>query len=223
MSESGPESAEGPRIKKFIPKPRKVGTGFVTRQATNSERKPYDSERRPFNRDSGRSFERPSAETNRTSFTKPWDEERAGRIDPAARLLAADGEGEASSPVRIGSLRTYDSKPRFGGDRPSFSNKPAFGKSRFSGDRPSSRPSSGNDRPSFRRNDEGSSDTRSPRREFTPASLSTVQQSATPAATARAKPFQSPAPLEAANAKASPANPHSSAKVSRPRAPCPPR
>ncbi len=161
-SESGPESAEGPRIKKFVPKPRKVGTGFVTRQATNSERKPYDSERRPFNRDSGRSFERPSAETNRTSFTKPWDEERAGRR-PTARP-AADGEGKRPS---FGRKPAFGSKPRFGGDRPSFSNKPAFGKSRFSGDRPSSRPSSGNDRPSFRRNDD-SKDARPPRREFTP-------------------------------------------------------
>ncbi|MEI9977833.1 MAG: hypothetical protein WDN23_02330 [Edaphobacter sp.] len=126
------------RIKKFIPKPRKVGTGFVTKPRTNSEERPTPRERRPFTRDSSRSFDRP-AESARPSYTKPWDEERASRKPPA------DGEGK----------RPFTKKPAFGA-KPSFGSKPRFGESR---------PAFKSSRPPFRRS-EDSGESRPPRRDF---------------------------------------------------------
>jgi len=174
------ETAESPRIKKFIPKPRKVGTGFVTKPGRDSESAPTPRERRPFTRESNR--------PDRPSFTKPWEEEKADRLaaaksssevseDSAAtaapqaprtydRKPAYDREGKRPS---FGSKPAFGSKPSFG-SRPSFGNKPAFGsKPRFGSDRPSfksDRPSFG-DRPTYRRS-EGTTDSRPPRREYTP-------------------------------------------------------
>jgi 23S rRNA pseudouridine2605 synthase len=157
------ETSEAPaRITKFIPKPRKVGTGFVTKPGRNTEDSPTPRERRPFTRESNR--------PDRPSFTKPWEEEKADRIAAAQSPSNVQEDGEAGSRPR--SPRTYDRKPtsdRAGkrpsfGSKPSFGNKPSFGsKPRFGGDRPFSK----SDRPTFRR-DEGSSDSRPPRREFTP-------------------------------------------------------
>jgi hypothetical protein len=73
--------------------------------------------------------------------------------------------------------RTYDRKPASdrAGKRPAFGSKPSFGSKPY-GDKPSfgtkprfnaDRPSFKSDRPAFRRT-EGSSDSRPPRREFTP-------------------------------------------------------
>src|SRR5271154_6230100 len=64
-----------PRITKFIPKPRKVGTGFVTKPGRNTEDRPTPRERRPFTRESNR--------PDRPSFTKPWEEEKADRLAAA--------------------------------------------------------------------------------------------------------------------------------------------
>jgi 23S rRNA pseudouridine2605 synthase len=163
------ESAEpAARITKFIPKPRKVGTGYVTK----TDRTPEG--RRPFTRESNR--------PDRPSFTKPWAEEKADR---EARAAANPDETESTP-------RPYVRKPSFDregkrpfGAKPAFGSKPAFGgKPRFgSGDRPtfrrdassgdsrpprrdSDRPSYSSDRPSFRRTSEG--DARPPRREYTP-------------------------------------------------------
>ena len=70
------ETAEAPaRITKFIPKPRKVGTGFVTKPGRNTEDRPTPRERRPFTRESNR--------PDRPSFTKPWEEEKADQIGRA--------------------------------------------------------------------------------------------------------------------------------------------
>jgi 23S rRNA pseudouridine2605 synthase len=173
------------RITKFIPKPRKVGTGFVTKPGRGSEDSPR--ERRPFTRESNR--------PDRPSFTKPWAEEKADRLAAAQASSNPSADGD-SAPAQQNSSRTYDrkpsydregkrpsfgSKPSYGskpsfGSRPSFGNKPSFGgKPRFGSDRPSSsrpsfggdRPSFGSDRPNFRR-DNDSTDSRPPRREFTP-------------------------------------------------------
>jgi hypothetical protein len=88
-----------------------------------------------------------------------------------------EGDADADSPRKA--PRTYDRKSSFdrAGKRPPFASKPSFGgkpsfgsKPRFSSDRPSfksDRPPFKSDRPSFRRS-EGSSDSRPPRREFTP-------------------------------------------------------
>ncbi len=157
------ETAEAPaRITKFIPKPRKVGTGFVTKPGRNTEDVPTPRERRPFTRESNR--------PDRPSFTKPWEEEKADRLAAAQSPSNVQEDGEAGT--RPKTPRTYDRKPssdRAGkrppfGSKPSFGNKPSFGsKPRFSGERPPFK----SDRPTFRRN-EGSRDSRPPRREFTP-------------------------------------------------------
>jgi 23S rRNA pseudouridine2605 synthase len=193
------ESAEPKaRITKFVPKPRKVGTGFVTKPGRNSEDKPADRERRPFKRDASRppfekKFERKS------TFTKPWEEEKTARLSAAQRPSRTQDEGEAAPHSE--KPRTFDRKPAanregkrpFSGSKPfdrkpSFDRKPAFGsKPRFGskpgfGDRPSfktDRPSfksdrpSSSDRPPFRKDRptfrrEDSGDSRPPRREFTP-------------------------------------------------------
>ena len=152
-----PAPTEAPaRITKFIPKPRKVGTGFVTKPGRNTEDRPTPRERRPFTRESNR--------PDRPSFTKPWAEEKADRLAATQSPSRVREEGDADSSHKT--PRTYDRKPGSdrAGKRPPFGSKPSVGsKPRFS----SGRPSFKSDRPNFRRND-GSSDSRPPRREFTP-------------------------------------------------------
>ena len=147
------------RIKEFIPKPRKVGTGFVTRPGRNSEDRPTPRERRPFTRESGR-----------PAFTKPWEEEKAARL--AAAQSPSRVQDQADATPRPKPSHPYDRKPATDrkpsfdreGKRPPFSSKRPFGdKPRLTGDRPAFK----SDRPSFRR-DQRSSDTRPQRREFTP-------------------------------------------------------
>ncbi len=165
-----PEVADATRIKKFIPKPRKVGTGFVTKPGRNTEDRPTPRERRPFTRESNR--------PDRPSFTKPWEEEKADRLAAAKTPSNIQDDTDASRPARTydrkpafdraGKRPPFGSKPSFGskpyGSKPSYGDKPAFGsKPRFNSDRPSFK----SDRPAFRRT-EGSSDSRPPRREFTP-------------------------------------------------------
>jgi 23S rRNA pseudouridine2605 synthase len=163
------ETTEAPaRITKFIPKPRKVGTGFVTKPGrnTNAEDRPTPRERRPFTRESNR--------PDRPSFTKPWEEEKADRL--AAAQSPSDVQDDTAATPRSTPPRAYDRKPAFdkAGKRPSFGSKP-YGSKPF-GDKPSfgSKPRFGSDRPSFKsdrpafRRSEGSSDSRPPRREFTP-------------------------------------------------------
>jgi 23S rRNA pseudouridine2605 synthase len=173
---SDADSIEGtgeiPRITKFIPTPRKVGTGFVTKPGRNSANSPAPRERRPFTRESNRA--------DRPSFTKPWAEEKADRL-AAAQLpsnIPGDTEVTSSQPYkRSDELEARSNRnPSFEreGKRPSsskpFGSRPSFGsKPRFSSDRASSGPagsSFGGNRPSFRREND-SSDVRPPRREFT--------------------------------------------------------
>jgi 23S rRNA pseudouridine2605 synthase len=155
------------RITKFIPKPRKVGTGFVTKPGRNTpgrdtEDRPTPRERRPFTRESNR--------PDRRSFTKPWEEEKADRL--AAAQSPSNVEDDATATTSYPKIpRTYDRKPADrAGKRPAFGSKPSFGakssfgsKPRFNADRPGFK----SDRPAFRRN-EGSADSRPPRREYTP-------------------------------------------------------
>ena len=158
------ETAEGAeptaRITKFIPKPRKVGTGYITKPGHNSEGPATPRERRPFTRESNR--------PDRPSFTKPWAEEKADRL--AASQAPSTVEGESAAPPQD-APRSYTRKPSFDreGSRSSFANKPSFGtrpsfgsKSRLGGDRTSFA-----SRPTFRRDNEAS-DSRPPRREYTP-------------------------------------------------------
>jgi hypothetical protein len=171
-NETGSEgSGEGSRITKFIPKPRKVGTGFVARPDRGTPENKTQRERRPFNRESGR------PQMDRPSFNKPWEEEKTARL-AAAQSPSRVPEGEESEGQRpSGGYEGKDRKPEFNrggkrpfGSKPSFSSKPPFGskpsfgsKPRFGGDRPSF----GGNRPTFRRDNE-SGEGRPPRREFSP-------------------------------------------------------
>jgi 23S rRNA pseudouridine2605 synthase len=155
---AGGENETPARITKFIPKPRKVGTGYVTKPGRNSEGPANPRERRPFTRESNR--------PDRPSFTKPWAEEKADRL--AASQAPSNVEDESGAvPEHQDAPRPFTRKPSFDreGKRPSFGSKPSFGnKPRFGSDRPSY----GN-KPAFRRDsDSGGTDSRPPRREYTP-------------------------------------------------------
>jgi len=154
-------AGEAPRITKFIPKPRKTGTGFVTKPGRTSSDSPPPRERRPFTRESNR--------PDRPSFTKPWAEEKADRLAASQSSSGTQEAGASESPARA--YNRGDRKPGFDreGKRP-FSSKPSFGSRPGFGSKPrfgSDRPASGGNRPSFRRN-EDSADSRPPRREFAP-------------------------------------------------------
>ncbi len=174
VATEGEDETEGEapgRIKKFVPKPRKVGTGYVTKPGA----RPYSSEspsreRRPFTRESNR--------PDRPSFTKPWEEEKADRLAASrAPSIVRDenGEATASSDNTQDAPRPFTRKPSFDregkrpafGSRPAFGNKPAYGskpafggKPRFGGDRPGF-----SSRPPFPREGE-SGDARPPRKTF---------------------------------------------------------
>ena len=152
-------SEDGSRIKKFVPKPRKLGTGSADRP-------------KPFRAPSDRS--RPSARPARPSFNKPWKEEKQARTDRAA-ASSQDGPTPESqgndldagaSPNRpqpsadrpsFARKASFGNKPAFG-RKPGFAGKPSFGDRPRGGDRPAfSRDHSAGDRPAFNR-DRGGSD-----------------------------------------------------------------
>ena len=190
-SDTAQADTGSPRITRFIPRPRKVGTGFVTRPVRPSSGSATPRERRPFTRESNR--------PDRPSFTKPWAEEKADRLAAAQSPSHVSGDGEASDSqpsaripereVRNDRRPEFDRRPssdrrpnndrrpsndrKPGSDRegkrpftakPSFGSRPGFGGKSRSG---SDRPSFGGARPSFRR-DNGSAESRPPRRDFTP-------------------------------------------------------
>ena len=95
------EAEDGSRIRKFIPQPKKIGTGYIGRAkpfATGDRPASGDRERRPFNRDdrapgrrdiSRSGGDRPVRRStfgasSRPSFDKPWEEEKQARADLAA-------------------------------------------------------------------------------------------------------------------------------------------
>jgi 23S rRNA pseudouridine2605 synthase len=188
----GEEAVEGdaPRIKKFVAKPRKLGTGYVAKLdrvsrprpdfITGSDRSASTRERRPFTRESNR--------PDRPSFTKPWAEEKADRLaavkgpDDAPnaaseqsqdaprsfeRKPSFDRGGSDRGGKRFGSKPSFGAKPSFG-SRPSFGNKPSFGGKPSFGSKPGFSRDRGGfaGKPSFSRDRDGES--RPPRREFTP-------------------------------------------------------
>jgi 23S rRNA pseudouridine2605 synthase len=144
---------EKPRISKFVPKPRKTGTGFAAKPFGASDR-----ERRPFKRDAA------------PDYAKPWDEEKRDR---SVRRPKSFYEAQSAAPSEP--QQEAPRKPRFDreGQRPSFGGKPSFGsRPRFGGDRPTFRrdSSSGEGRPPRReytpRPAAGSDDSRPPRKTF---------------------------------------------------------
>ena len=179
---------DGSRIRKFVAKPRKLGTGYAERS------KPFRTPGGPSRAPDGRPARKPaasrfSAAPDRPAFNKPWEEEmqeRAGRaagsegetpeyqdIDmdagapPAERQAPAAGRPAFGRKPAFGSGRpAFGSRPRSGGDRPAFSrDRPAPG--RFNADRPArSGPRDGaHDRPAFNRGGDSSAP-RFARRDF---------------------------------------------------------
>jgi 23S rRNA pseudouridine2605 synthase len=165
---SDTEPAEGaPRISKFVAKPRKVGTGYVSKPVFGSRpASSGDRERRPFKSDDRSAPRKPFGKPgfSKPSFSKPWEER-------APRPAAVEGSEGAEAGIGEQTAPRFDSpKPRFdrgsdrGGERPAFGRKPAFG----------SRPSFGSDRGArpagggFAGRSRDGGDSRPPRREFTP-------------------------------------------------------
>jgi len=112
------------RIKKFIPRPRKIGTGFVTKpDLARPARKPFsdrdDRERRPFHRErtgQGRPFNKPP--------DKSWEQKRLDRLAAASTPsdLPEDAETAAAPSSEEFNERPFSSRPP---------RKPAFGKRTF--------------------------------------------------------------------------------------------
>jgi hypothetical protein len=165
---------DAPRITKYVPKPKKIGTGYLAkaspakfgdrpagarRPAAKFAAKPgfksgvksgpaTESERRPFSK--------PKIDYVARGFDKPWEEEKARRLAAASRPSdvsgdAGDGAEEARAP-RTYATRAGGSdrggKPSFGG-KSSFGRKPAFGGKPGFGEKPAFRgkPSFGDGRP----------------------------------------------------------------------------
>lgn len=184
---------DGSRIKKFIPPPRKIGTGRVerakpfgdsnraAREARVPQRGSFDrsgpyrqgppsdpAARRPFAKPAGR-FGAKSADRqgspNRPSFNKPWEEDK---LERATREAAQRPPVTGQSPFQDVDLDATASPA----PQPSSENRaprrPFSDRARSGGDRPAfSRTSApGGARPAFSRDTGGSSDARPPRREF---------------------------------------------------------
>ena len=133
-------SEDGSRIKKFVPKPQKLGTGSGDRP------KPFRSLS-----DRGRPGARPERKsgpdrTARPTFNKPWEEEKQARVDRAA-AGAADESTPAYQDLDAGARPESPRRAPAMGGRPAFGSKPAFGRKQGFGDRPRG----GADRPAFQR------------------------------------------------------------------------
>ena len=133
------DSAE-PRITKFIPKPRKVGTGFITRPG----HRPDDRERHPFKRNAAADFAKPWKEEARDrkpesdvrrpkSYYATLRENAAAAAEPAA-------EPRQDSPRKRPDFKREGKRPAFGREtsgRPSFDRKSSFDRNPSSDRKPS--------------------------------------------------------------------------------------
>jgi hypothetical protein len=170
------------RITKFIPKPRKIGTGYLAKakpiapgsgfkprfKSAAGSGPPSDRERRPFRKPPAK-FNQPAA------FNKPWEEEKAKRLAAARKPsevsdtagdLAAAASADAAPPYLPRAPRTFKPRPHLSrqeapGDRPAFGSKPPYRSKPAFGDKPKSgsKPAFGG-KPPFR------SEGRPPRRDF---------------------------------------------------------
>lgn len=185
-----PEAAE--RITKFIPKPRKTGTGYAARSRPSAD--VAERNRRPFRRDASDDFTKPWNEEKRQakreegirrpkSYYKMLEEKPEGAQDTSAaprsdfrrepREFKREGERPRfdRKPPRRDKPR-FERKPQFG-EKPKFagkpfrSNKPSFERKRPFGEKPefSGKPSHG-DRPSFERKPRRDGSRPTPRRDF---------------------------------------------------------
>jgi hypothetical protein len=171
------EATDAPRIKKFVAKPRKLGTGFpsdygrkfsgaplapgdLPAKATRARAAKPDGERRPFTR------------AAKPAFNKPWDEDKAARPratrtrPPRTDSQPAAADGAFTPRPR----RASTDRPSFGGTKPAFGRKPAFGDRPNFAARPGAKsafPRSGDSRPTSRPDTgEASADARPPRKTF---------------------------------------------------------
>jgi hypothetical protein len=169
--DEGGATEPAPRITKFIPKPRKIGTGYLAKAkpiapgsgfkprfkpAAGSSPKP-DRERRPFRKPP-------------VAFNKPWEEEKAKRLATARKPsevsdtagdLAAAASADAAPPSLPRAPRTFKPRTNAPGDRPAFGSKPPYSSKPAFGDKPKfgRKPAFGG-KPPFR------SEGRPPRRDF---------------------------------------------------------
>lgn len=138
---------EAPRITKYVPKPRKVGTGYLAKaKPAKFAAKPFAAKPgAPSSNRERRPFSKPAA------FDKPWEEEKTRRLaaarkpsevrEDAVDLAASQRAGESAGSILPPMPRAYKpraegsgSRPAFGG-KPPFRGKPAFGdKPRFGGE-----------------------------------------------------------------------------------------
>lgn len=177
---------DGTRIKKFIPKPRKVGTGYIerakpfsstgrpSRESRPSDRtsSPRGGESRPSSRPAGRfagkSTGRPDRSTGpaRPAFNKPWEEEKIERAARGATDASAGSSEQqpfqdvdldaAAAPPPAATRAFTDSRP---------AKRPFAAKA--SSDRPAfpRKPGFGGERPAYSRGREGAAEGRPPRQE----------------------------------------------------------
>jgi len=177
---------DGTRIKKFVARPRKIGTGYVERakpfssmgrpprEARTFDRKgPPSGDRpsRPFDKSAGKSAGRSAGSYSaRPAFNKPWDEEKQQRADRDAAQAAAGSRDQQLREVERQS-QDVDLDATSASPSPSLApQRPFTGKTRFAGDRPAPprKPGFGGDRPGFSRNREDTPGGRPPRRELPP-------------------------------------------------------
>jgi hypothetical protein len=148
---------EAPRITKYVPKPRKIGTGYLAKaKPAKFAAKPFATKPgAPASNRERRPFSKPAA----PGFDKPWEEEKTRRLaaarkpsevredaDGANDVAASQSAGEAAESIQTPAPRAYKpraykprtegfgNRPAFGG-KPAFRGKPAFGgKPRFDGE-----------------------------------------------------------------------------------------
>lgn len=152
-AENFASSEAAPRIKKFVPKPRKVGTGFLAKAkpsqfASRPDSGPKAGGFRPKpgfkpgfkGRKEGAPWSGPAAGAERErrpfnrpaggGFDKPWDEEKQRRLSAARKPSnprdEAQDKGDSSAPRRPRPEGGY--KPRTDGERgrSGFGSKPPF-------------------------------------------------------------------------------------------------
>ena len=155
------------RIRKFVAKPRKVGTGFVERGKPFRAGSDRNGDARPVRKPAAK---RPVERGAGPRFDKPWEEGRP------ARFAGAPHPGRVQAEAQ-GSDRKADAGTGAPANRPGFERKPAFAKkpgsaskTRFGGDRPAfgQKPRLGSsDRSAIGQSRDDRAD-RASRREFTP-------------------------------------------------------
>jgi hypothetical protein len=179
-TEDADSAGEMQRITKFVPKPRKIGTGYLAKAKPSGFRAkpgPFERGSKPSSKPSFKpreGFAPPSARERRPfskpaarGFDKPWDEEKTRRLaaarkpsevpDDANDLAVPKRTRDAAESAQPQAKRAY--KPRTEvGDRGKFTGKPAFGKRSYG------------DKPAFGVRPRFGGDARPPRRDFAPRS-----------------------------------------------------